>query len=689
MRGVFLWMAALLIGACGNETRGTLTQRAEGPGLVALPDGALRPDDTGDGPDADTTDTTDTLAGDSGPDLVEPTDTTETDVSLPDAGDTLRDTEGDVPTGDVTPPACEGDEDCPDSSCNSGRCQAGACVTIPLDAGSCDDGDACTTEDRCSAGRCQGTGTRTCSDGDPCTSDRCDPALGCMTSPTSCDDENACTTDTCVANIGCVFSPIPCPASTVACVASACDPALGCITTPAGDGTPCNDANPCTTADACTQGLCAGTRQTCDDNNACTTDACIDGGCLSLPIPGCATDPQCAGRNAGSTCDDGQSSTAADMCILGKCAGFALTRIAGTTIANQQGLVLLEVDFASDAWWALYWMLDGSLDQSFALGRITNPAGPALIAATLQAEPFVGLRDGFAGDAAGRIWRFANDAWTNDSGWDEALKTSERGIVTHLWTARDLSATGTPGTRHLWAVGESDGVEWLRYCVDGSNTVTCEAQELDDFDDSSIPQALAGTPLCDATGACEGFELILGADAWAGGSFYNDTYENADGTASLWAQGRIPENAANRTTEAVIGWGSSADAQYLVAGTNGYLVHRRIDGAWSNPLSLKEGQSNRDFYGAWEGAGVVVLAASRPVSGSQLAYELWVAPSDANVESGGSWTIHELTRAPAVNAAGLYDVHGRPSGEMRAVGALRRASGASDWLDGAVWVRTP
>ena len=36
-----------------------------------------------------------------------------------------------------------------------------------------------------------------------------------------------------------------------------------------------------------------------------------------------------------------------------------------------------------------------------------------------------------------------------------------------------------------------------------------------------------------------------------------------------------------------------------------------------------------------------------------------------------------------------HDVHLRDNGEARAVGAIRRASGVLDWLDGAVWVRTP
>ena len=46
-------------------------------------------------------------------------------------------------------------------------------------------------------------------------------------------------------------------------------------------------------------------------------------------------------------------------------------------------------------------------------------------------------------------------------------------------------------------------------------------------------------------------------------------------------------------------------------------------------------------------------------------------------------------RTPNVDADGVYDVHGRGTGEIRAVGAVRRTNGVVGWLDGAIWVRTP
>ncbi len=697
MRGMFLWAAGLfgIVPACSEETSGRLTQVAEEPRLFALPDGALVSIDAEEGDSsADTregdlieNDSADTAGGadldDSG-DGTTPTDTGNADTN-PDSTDITTDA-----VTDTGPTECQEDGDCRAAPCNTARCEEGTCREVPADGGACSDNDPCTLNDRCTAGQCRGNGQLACNDGDPCTVDACTAGVGCTITPTRCDDSSLCTTDACVPGVGCQFAPIACPEVTIACLGSTCDPLVGCTVKASDNGTTCDDGNPCTLGDACKSGLCEGTPNACDDGNSCTLDSCIPGGgCLSLPIPGCAADPQCANKQAGSSCDDGNASTSADMCILGECAGFALTRITGTTVADQEGLVLLETEFFSEQWWAIFWTLDNSLDTSFAIAKVTTPGAPTIVENTLQADAFAGLHDGFAGDFGGRLWRYSNDAWSPDNGWDAAMKESERGSFTNLFTARDLDASGNSGVRHLWGIGESDGLEWIRYCVDGNTTVSCEVQELDDFEDASIPQAIAGTPVCDSTGRCGGFELVLGADAWAGGSYYNDTYENLDGTDLLWSQGRVPESAANRTTEAAVGWGEGATSQYLVVGTNGYIVHRRTSGDWSNPLSLKDGQSNRDFYGAWEGAGVVVLGCTRPVSGGQLAYELWVAPSDSNVETGSSWTIHELLRAPSVNAAGLYDVHGRPSGEIRAVGAVRRSSGVANWLDGAVWVRTP
>jgi Dictyostelium (slime mold) repeat len=58
--------------------------------------------------------------------------------------------------------------------------------------------------------------------------------------------------------------------------------------------------------DSCT------TASQCDDKNACTTDACVDGKCVSTPIPGCAP------CDTPLDCKDGNPCTA-ELCTAGVC----------------------------------------------------------------------------------------------------------------------------------------------------------------------------------------------------------------------------------------------------------------------------------------------------------------------------------------------------------------------------------
>jgi hypothetical protein len=55
---------------------------------------------------------------------------------------------------------------------------ASDCGTFIDSGATCDDGNACTTDDTCGAAGCGGTAVD-CDDGNPCTQDVCDPATGC------------------------------------------------------------------------------------------------------------------------------------------------------------------------------------------------------------------------------------------------------------------------------------------------------------------------------------------------------------------------------------------------------------------------------------------------------------------------------------------------------------------------------
>jgi len=303
-----------------------------------------------------------------GPDVVGFTDLVDNDVALPDAGpdgsgpdgsgpDATSDTPSPDTSGDtpVTTQPCSVDFDCQNveiPECFEAYCdsQANQCMLrARSDQPSCDDGDACTSEDKCVAGTCQGTAL-SCSDDNPCTQDSCDSAQGCVFAPVEggCNDGDLCTTaDRCVdgecvgdANPLCQCdvdndcaqfddgnacngtlictvkqclvdetTVVECAPSTDPCKVNSCNPATGaCEATPVEDGTSCNDNDACTQNDSCQAGECTGAPTACDDGNACTDD-------------GCNSATGCVYSNNTNACDDGDLCTSGDACSGGACVG--------------------------------------------------------------------------------------------------------------------------------------------------------------------------------------------------------------------------------------------------------------------------------------------------------------------------------------------------------------------------------
>jgi hypothetical protein len=60
------------------------------------------------------------------------------------------------------------------------QCSDGACVAGGCNTNSCDDSNACTTNDTCSNCACVGGTPPNCNDGNECTNDSCDPLTGCQ-----------------------------------------------------------------------------------------------------------------------------------------------------------------------------------------------------------------------------------------------------------------------------------------------------------------------------------------------------------------------------------------------------------------------------------------------------------------------------------------------------------------------------
>jgi len=199
---------------------------------------------------------------------------------------------------------CDDGNPCTDDSCGD----EGLCIHSANQA-ECDDGDKCTTGDHCGGSLCLTTGTLDCDDDEICTTDYCDPELGCMSEVNSvpCDDEDVCTYgEHC--NLGeCVpAGELTCEDNNP-CTDDSCDPQAGCQFVP-NDGD-CSDNNACTDGDYCEGGGCQpGPLIYCDEANPCTDDSCDVGtGCIHVPNV--------------KQCDDGNECTVGEMCANGVCTG--------------------------------------------------------------------------------------------------------------------------------------------------------------------------------------------------------------------------------------------------------------------------------------------------------------------------------------------------------------------------------
>ena len=246
------------------------------------------------------------------------------------------------------PIVCDDDNPCTDEACEPGR----GCVPSPRVDGACDDGDPCTHGDACtSSGACVGAPTP-CDDADPCTTDRCDPEApdaiaGCVFTPSNgpCDDGDPCTlADQCRSRV-CAGTRRTCSDGND-CTVDRCDPATGqCRFDPLVDLGVCDDGDPCTTLDRCRDGTCQGLAATCDDGLACTVDRCEAGRCVHLPAPGLCRSPDgarciavgdrpsdapclvCAATDRletdplreGGPCDDDGVACTDDVCEAGVC----------------------------------------------------------------------------------------------------------------------------------------------------------------------------------------------------------------------------------------------------------------------------------------------------------------------------------------------------------------------------------
>ena len=247
-------------------------------------------------------------------------DESDTTEDTPDAvsSDALIDAQEDVPPPVELPEGwCDIDEECaPDDladlpMCKTYGCVDNACTVVPIeDALPCDDGDGCTLEDTCVEGSCVGA-QLDCDDENPCTTDACDQAHGCVNTfnQKPCDDEDACTVeDACFQGV-CEGKVLSCEDGNP-CTDDACDENTGCTWTP--NTGPCDDGSLCTDGDVCADGACVpGQELDCQVPNPCIQGTCN-------PEVGCEE------TLLDTPCDDADECTADDTCVAGNCEGTAV-----------------------------------------------------------------------------------------------------------------------------------------------------------------------------------------------------------------------------------------------------------------------------------------------------------------------------------------------------------------------------
>jgi hypothetical protein len=223
----------------------------------------------------------------------------------------------------------------PASATSPSSATAGACLDNHEPATtSCEDGNACTSNDTCGGGVCNAGGPVDCDDGQFCTGvESCDPELGCQAgTPPSADDGVACTDDSCdEVNDLIVNTPndANCSDGTFCNGAESCDPVDDCQ--PGSDPCPglscddeidacvdcvadsqCDDGAFCNGVETCDAGVCqAGTPPLLDDGVPCTDDTCDEVNDLVVNTP---NDANC---DNGLFCDGAETCDPVDDCQAG------------------------------------------------------------------------------------------------------------------------------------------------------------------------------------------------------------------------------------------------------------------------------------------------------------------------------------------------------------------------------------
>ena len=196
---------------------------------------------------------------------------------------------------------CDDGNDCTEDSCDP----ALGCQYVPTPGGGCDDGDVCSLADHCEGDVCVGSAID-CDDGNPCTGDSCNPTGGCIYTfnVSSCDDGDACTVQDACQQGDCVGAALECE----------CEVDSDCLVLE--DDDVCNGTLTCDTTTL--PWRCAvdeDTIVTCPDPEG------LDAPCLTAVCDAFSGECSEAPASDGALCDDGDACSVAAQCDDGACGG--------------------------------------------------------------------------------------------------------------------------------------------------------------------------------------------------------------------------------------------------------------------------------------------------------------------------------------------------------------------------------
>lgn len=208
---------------------------------------------------------------------------------------------------------------CQYPTCTSATCIAPACSDAHCDGTSCVVTPLCTAAQECCGDSCVPVG---CADDNPCTDDFCRPLTsdcGHEFNAVVCDDGDVCSIgDFCSAGACAGGARIACVDDGDPCTVESCDAALGCVSDTAPDGTSCDTGTDACTSSACSSGACMTVARFCPelDGNPCTIAACnsTTGECVTRPVP--ASTPCTLDMGVGM-CDGAGVCVTAVLCAVG------------------------------------------------------------------------------------------------------------------------------------------------------------------------------------------------------------------------------------------------------------------------------------------------------------------------------------------------------------------------------------